>query len=55
MYFRISGTIFAQVPGGGPVAPGMRQGAKLWNIEGYNVRKLVRNGEYIYLVSREIL
>jgi hypothetical protein len=55
MYFRISGTIYAQVPGGGPIAPGMRQGAKLWNIEGYNVRKLVRNGEYIYLVSREIL
>ena len=55
MYFRISGTVYAQVPGGGPVAPGMRQGAKLWNLEGYNVRKLVRNGEYIYLVSREIL
>ena len=55
MYFRISGTVYAQVPGGGPVAPGLRQGAKLWNLEGYNVRKLVRNGEYIYLVSREIL
>lgn len=55
MYFRISGSVYAQVPGGGPVAPGMRQGAKLWNLEGYNVRKLVRNGEYIYLISREIL
>jgi Protein of unknown function (DUF1838) len=55
MYFRISGTVYAQVPGGGPAAPAMRQGAKLWNLEGYNVRKLVRNGEYIYLVSREIL
>ena len=55
MYFRISGTVYAQVPGGGPVVPAMRQGAKLWNLEGYNVRKLVRNGEYIYLVSREIL
>lgn len=55
MYFRISGTVYAQVPGGGPIAPGLRQGAKLWNLEGYNVRKLVRNGEYIYLVSREIL
>lgn len=55
MVFRISGSVFSQVPGGGPAAPGLRQGAKLFNVEGYNIRKLVRNAEYLYLVTREIL
>lgn len=56
MVFRISGQVYAQVPGGGPATgTGLRQGTKLFNLEGYNIRKLVRNKDYIYLVSREIL
>ena len=54
MVFRISGQVYAQVPGGGPATgTGLRQGTKLFNLEGYNIRKLVRNKDYIYLVRSE--
>lgn len=56
MVFRISGSVYANVEGNA-LAPGTRHGQKLFNIEGYNIRRLYRvpDTNQLYQLSREIV
>jgi hypothetical protein len=56
MVFRISGSVYANVEGNA-LAPGIRHGQKLFNIEGYNIRRLYRapDTNQLYQLSREIV
>ncbi|WP_327086855.1 DUF1838 domain-containing protein [Nonomuraea sp. NBC_01738] len=56
MVFRISGSVYANVEGNA-LDPMIRHGQKLFNIEGYNIRKLYRDlgTNRLYQLSREIV
>ncbi|SEH00222.1 Protein of unknown function [Nonomuraea solani] len=56
MVFRISGSVYANVEGNS-LDPALRHGQKLFNIEGYNIRRLYRVPEttQLYQLSREIV
>ncbi|MEV0826865.1 DUF1838 family protein [Nonomuraea rubra] len=56
MVFRISGSVYANIEGNS-LDPAMRHGQKLFNIEGYNIRKLYRmpGTNQLYQLSREIV
>ncbi|TDD14702.1 DUF1838 domain-containing protein [Nonomuraea diastatica] len=56
MVFRISGSVFANVPGN-TLDSAMRHGQKLFNVEGYNIRRLYRvpGTNQLYQLSREIV
>ncbi|MCK2215822.1 DUF1838 domain-containing protein [Actinomadura sp. ATCC 31491] len=56
MVFRISGSVYANVPGD-RLGPGLRHGGKLFGIEGYNIRRLYRvpGTERLHQLSREIV
>ncbi|NJP88655.1 DUF1838 family protein [Nonomuraea sp. FMUSA5-5] len=56
MVFRISGSVYANVEGNS-LDPAIRHGQKLFNIEGYNIRRLHRvpGTNQLYQLSREIV
>ncbi|MFC4120412.1 DUF1838 family protein [Nonomuraea zeae] len=56
MVFRISGSVYANIEGNS-LDPAMRHGQKLFNIEGYNIRRLYRvpDTNQLYQLSREIV
>ncbi|WP_336203954.1 DUF1838 family protein [Nonomuraea sp. LPB2021202275-12-8] len=56
MVFRISGSVYANIEGNS-LDPAMRHGQKLFNIDGYNIRRLYRVPEtnQLYQLSREIV
>jgi hypothetical protein len=56
MVFRISGSVYANVEGNS-LDPAIRHGQKLFNIEGYNIRRLYRvpGTNQLYQLSREIV
>ncbi|MFI9841999.1 DUF1838 family protein [Nonomuraea sp. NPDC051941] len=56
MVFRISGSVYANIEGNS-LDPAMRHGQKLFNIEGYNIRRLYRvpDTTQLYQLSREIV
>ncbi|MEU6713602.1 DUF1838 family protein [Nonomuraea sp. NPDC046802] len=56
MVFRISGSVYANVEGNS-LDPALRHGQKLFNIEGYNIRRLYRvpDTTLLYQLSREIV
>ncbi|NRQ34405.1 DUF1838 family protein [Nonomuraea sp. NN258] len=56
MVFRISGSVYANIEGNN-YDPHLRHGQKLFNIEGYNIRRLYRvpNTNQLYQLSREIV
>jgi hypothetical protein len=56
MVFRISGSVYANIEGNS-LDPALRHGQKLFNIEGYNIRRLYRVPEtnQLYQLSREIV
>lgn len=56
MVFRISGSVYANVEGNA-LAPGIVHGQKLFNIEGYNIRRLYRvpDTNQLYQLSREVV
>ncbi|MFC7584645.1 DUF1838 family protein [Nonomuraea antimicrobica] len=56
MVFRISGSVYANVEGNS-LDPAIRHGQKLFNIEGYNIRRLYRvpDTNQLYQLSREIV
>lgn len=56
MVFRISGSVYANVEGNA-LDPQIRHGQKLFNIEGYNIRRLYRvpDTNQLYQLSREIV
>lgn len=56
MVFRISGSVYANIEGNS-LDPAMRHGQKLFNIEGYNIRRLYRvpDTTQVYQLSREIV
>ncbi|MEV4108430.1 DUF1838 family protein [Nonomuraea sp. NPDC049695] len=56
MVFRISGSVYANVEGNS-LDPAIRHGQKLFNIEGYNIRRLYRvpDTTQLYQLSREIV
>ncbi|MEV0381500.1 DUF1838 family protein [Nonomuraea sp. NPDC050643] len=56
MIFRISGSVYANVEGNS-LDPALRHGQKLFNIEGYNIRRLYRvpDTNQLYQLSREIV
>lgn len=56
MVFRISGSVYANVEGNS-LSPELQHGQKLFNIEGYNIRRLYRvpGTNQLYQLSREIV
>ncbi|MFG6196932.1 DUF1838 family protein [Nonomuraea sp. JJY05] len=56
MVFRISGSVYGNIEGNS-LDPAMRHGQKLFNIEGYNIRRLYRvpDTTQLYQLSREIV
>jgi hypothetical protein len=56
MVFRISGAVYANIEGNA-YDPHLRHGQKLFNIEGYNIRRLYRvpGTTQLYQLSREIV
>ncbi|MGI5274290.1 DUF1838 family protein [Nonomuraea sp. CA-218870] len=56
MVFRISGSVYANIEGNS-LDPALRHGQKLFNIEGYNIRRLYRapGTNQLYQLSREIV
>ncbi|MCG5220370.1 DUF1838 family protein [Streptosporangium soli] len=56
MVFRISGAVYANIEGNA-YDPQLRHGRKLFNIEGYNIRRLYRvpGTTQLYQLSREIV
>ncbi|WP_433512844.1 DUF1838 family protein [Nonomuraea sp. CA-143628] len=56
MVFRISGAVYANIEGNA-YDPQLRHGQKLFNIEGYNIRRLYRvpGTTQLYQLSREIV
>ncbi|MGW0809944.1 DUF1838 family protein [Nonomuraea sp. NPDC002799] len=56
MVFRISGSVYANIEGNS-LDPALRHGQKLFNIEGYNIRRLYRvpDTNQLYQLSREIV
>ena len=56
MVFRISGSVYANIEGNS-LDPDLRHGQKLFNIEGYNIRRLYRvpGTSQLYQLSREIV
>jgi hypothetical protein len=56
MVFRISGSVYANIEGNAH-DPQLRHGQKLFNIEGYNIRRLYRvpGTTQLYQLSREIV
>ncbi|MFG1945421.1 DUF1838 family protein [Nonomuraea sp. NPDC048826] len=56
MVFRISGSVYANIEGNS-LDPELRHGQKLFNIEGYNIRRLYRvpGTNQLYQLSREIV
>ncbi|MBB6349076.1 hypothetical protein FHU36_005621 [Nonomuraea muscovyensis] len=56
MVFRISGSVYTDIPGNAQ-QPRLSHGRKLFNIEGYNIRRLYRvpGTTQLYQLSREIV
>ncbi|MGR6917850.1 DUF1838 family protein [[Actinomadura] parvosata] len=56
MVFRISGSVYANIEGNS-LDPAIRHGQKLFDIEGYNIRRLYRvpGTNQLYQLSREIV
>lgn len=56
MVYRISGSVFTHVPADA-LAPKLRHGLKLFNFEGYNIRRLYREPgtDKLHLLTREVV